>query len=767
MDKVVVLFPSSLQLEADCGFLVGWNSSPSQCCVAAIVCQSSFKELTDVCTALNRDYKECKYMNEIAGAEACVLGEVYRDKQTYSKLNRSSARIYQQYITDLSFWLELVYDDDDDSNGTATGLDFLSLSLNGLPQQGLNVQMIFYRPTDSFDLQFYSIYSMSLDVDLRMIVQNVEAVGSKESVNSSLQSLLEAKVLSHAYDGDMEGGQSISDINHNSKSNDFSVLIAQANCSNDFRKMLTDKCKEMKLDAIVLKGRQNLTILYLARSMILQFISSIFAIFGKLVRLFKYPVSVTIMILRVICEIIILVINFQIGNSISLVSLSNIARQINLRLQQACFWPWQYAVFLRPGWRKSVRNRAHYINFYNTVWLVANDVIMGIAFGTFIYENRYQLTKYLSSCLHFINHDVIENAIGWLMGWPAGLKLNDNLDKFIGELFLWLLQMWIHVLDKVLDLMPQLLGLVGMSGVFGCTMILAIAADLSFLLNLHIVLFYTFAAKIYNWQLQILYSLFNLFRGRKFNALRLRLDSCDYDLDQLLLGTILFTLFSFLYPTVIVYYVLFCVCRVVSILYQVVIKIFLAFLNHFPLFALMLRVKDPSRLPGGIWFKFLSESGNNKMAQLNEVDEDEELYLRRASAQSSRTHSRQSSRSGGAAVGAASITQDRALYNMTPSLVYNMQRHRNTWNKIQKMKLCNNPISVVTIFYQYKLLLKQLSEYYPMHYVIMSLLYGEPIKSSPNLQYPNLPDDRPSMQTYWSFLISLLSERPSLELEET
>lgn len=54
-----------------------------------------------------------------------------------------------------------------------------------------------------------------------------------------------------------------------------------------------------------------------------------------------------------------------------------------------------------------------------------------------------------------------------------------------------------------------------------------------------------------------------------------------------------------------------------------------------------------------------------------------------------------------------------------------------------------------------------------MHYVIMSLLYGEPIKSSPNLQYPNLPDNRPSMQTYWSFLISLLSERPSLELEET
>ena len=45
--------------------------------------------------------------------------------------------------------------------------------------------------------------------------------------------------------------------------------------------------------------------------------------------------------------------------------------------------------------------------------------------------------------------------------------------------------------------------------------------------------------------------------GKKYNVLRDRLDSCDYDLDQLLLGTILFTLLFFLIPTVIVYYMLF------------------------------------------------------------------------------------------------------------------------------------------------------------------------------------------------------------------
>ena len=48
-----------------------------------------------------------------------------------------------------------------------------------------------------------------------------------------------------------------------------------------------------------------------------------------------------------------------------------------------------------------------------------------------------------------------------------------------------------------------------------------------------------------------------LFIGKKWNTLRNRIDSCDYDLDQLLLGTILFTLLTFLFPTVVVYYATF------------------------------------------------------------------------------------------------------------------------------------------------------------------------------------------------------------------
>ncbi len=127
---------------------------------------------------------------------------------------------------------------------------------------------------------------------------------------------------------------------------------------------------------------------------------------------------------------------------------------------------------------------------------------------------------------------------------------------------------------------------------------LALFSDLLSILTIHIYSFYLASARIYHWQLTILISLFHLFRGKKHNVLRNRIDSCDYDLDQLLVGTILFTLLFFLLPTVVVFYLNFAIARMVIIMLKAVFDTLLSCLNHFPLFALMLRVKDPRRLPG-------------------------------------------------------------------------------------------------------------------------------------------------------------------------
>jgi hypothetical protein len=243
---------------------------------------------------------------------------------------------------------------------------------------------------------------------------------------------------------------------------------------------------------------------------------------------------------------------------LSFKDISSVGQQVDLRLQQICFWPWQWMLFRRPGWRHSPANRSHYISFFNTMWLMANDIIIGLAIGSFLIDNHLQIAGWIDWLLGAYAIDHLKSAIVWLMGWPSGLKLNNQLDSFLGELFLWLIKVWSAVLAWLQPHLPQLIKFVGVSGALGATMILSALSDLLRLTTIHFYLFYNIVARLYSWQFSVLYSLFNLFRGRKYNVLRNRVDSCDYDVDQLLLGTILFTVLFFLLPTVVVYYLLFC-----------------------------------------------------------------------------------------------------------------------------------------------------------------------------------------------------------------
>ncbi|KAJ3330199.1 hypothetical protein HDU76_006216 [Blyttiomyces sp. JEL0837] len=317
------------------------------------------------------------------------------------------------------------------------------------------------------------------------------------------------------------------------------------------------------------------------------------------------------------------------------------------------------------------------------------------------FVNAEILAQIIMRNIDFFVIDGVSLYIEWLMGWPppAGLKLNSELNNFLGQLFMWLLQLWngiqfytllvnmfesfsqlISTSDVILGPLrrnlPFIIFLMGYTGVFGATMIISLFSDLVKVTTLHLNLFYTIAAKIYNWQVKVILSLFTLFRGKKFNVLRNRVDSVDFDLDQLLSGTILFTVLVFLFPTVAVYYVLFSCTRVGVLSLQSLLEIFLAVLNHFPLFAITLRIKDPHRLPAGVAVKM-------------ERDVRSDAF------------------SGG-------------------SVVY--------------FKMESVPIGMSAIFYQYLYLLNRVRSVYLSAQVTKSLIMGKKINPLPRLQYPTLPD---------------------------
>ncbi|KAI9731442.1 MAG: phosphatidylinositol N-acetylglucosaminyltransferase subunit gpi1 [Claussenomyces sp. TS43310] len=386
----------------------------------------------------------------------------------------------------------------------------------------------------------------------------------------------------------------------------LSRIVSQINCSWEMHRLL-----QKNISLVGTRSRRTLSVSERVVESASSMRDFVVVFIWQLITVYIYPIVrrgfvVALLCHRIVAEALLLVLEYRARpNYAALKDISATAQQVEIRLQQFCYWPIQYATLRRrkDNWESVTTSHPEYIRFYNSLWLVANDVIIGIALGSYIIDNAGWVAHQINGVLSTYTIAALHRTISWLMDWPAGLKLNNELAQFLGDLFLWVIDHWSNCIEVLRPVLPQVIWFIGFSSFAGASMPIALFSDLLSILTLHIYSFYLASARIFHWQLAILLSLFHLFRGKKHNVLRKRIDSCDYDLDQLLLGTILFTLLFFLLPTVIVFYLTFASARMAIISLKAVLDTLLACLNHFPLFALMLRIKDSKRLPGGIRFE--------------------------------------------------------------------------------------------------------------------------------------------------------------------
>ncbi|KAG1754179.1 N-acetylglucosaminyl transferase component-domain-containing protein [Suillus lakei] len=254
---------------------------------------------------------------------------------------------------------------------------------------------------------------------------------------------------------------------------------------------------------------------------------------------------------------------------------------------------------------------SQYIEFYNTLWIILNDLIIGIALRQFLRQDRQAFLHHFKLIFEDKAVYKIRQILLWLDSWPAGLKLNTELSRFYSHSFMGLIALWNRGFQTVTPLLPMLLSALELGSAFGVTMAFAMVCDLVCVFMAHVQLCYLVSVTVYGHLLRLAASLWNLFRGRRYNVIRNRTDPWDYDVDQLLLGTILFTLVAYLFPTVLVYYILFAIMRVSTILVYASLETALAFMNYFPLFVLMLRVKDPQRSPGNLYMRVKPTDGGS------------------------------------------------------------------------------------------------------------------------------------------------------------
>lgn len=383
-------------------------------------------------------------------------------------------------------------------------------------------------------------------------------------------------------------------------------IVHQVNCSFELNKLL-----QKNISLVGRRSRRSLSVSERVVESATTMRDFVILAVWQLITLYIYPIIRRGFILALVChrvaaEALLQVLEWRAKpDYAALKDISATAQQVEIRLQQFCYWPFQYTTLRKrtKDWRSMTTSHADYIRFYNSLWLVMNDVIIGIALGSYIIDNSAWVAESISEILRLYSIAALRRTITWHMDSPAGLKLNTELAAFLGALFLWVIDHWSNFVEALRPVLPHLIWFIGFSSFAGASMPIALFSDMLSILTLHIYSFYMASARLFNWQATILLSLFQLFRGKKHNVLRKRIDSCDYDLDQLLLGTILFTLLFFLLPTVVVFYLTFACSRMAIISLKACLDTLLACLNHFPLFALMLRIKDSQRLPGGIRFE--------------------------------------------------------------------------------------------------------------------------------------------------------------------
>lgn len=189
-----------------------------------------------------------------------------------------------------------------------------------------------------------------------------------------------------------------------------------------------------------------------ARDMMVVWLWDLFTVY--VLPVIKQAFVLGLMAHRIAAEVLLVVLEWRARPKYAaLKDISATAQQVEIRLQQFCYWPMQYVTLRRrkKDWESVTTSHPDYIRFYNSLWLVANDIIIGIALGSYIIDNAGWVAEQISQLLTEYTVEALQSSISWLMGWPAGLKLNNELGAFLGDLFLWVIDYWS---SKPPDILP-------------------------------------------------------------------------------------------------------------------------------------------------------------------------------------------------------------------------------------------------------------------------------------------------------------------------
>lgn len=235
---------------------------------------------------------------------------------------------------------------------------------------------------------------------------------------------------------------------------------------------------------------------------------------------------------------------------------------------------------------------------------VLGDMLLGIAIVMLLKTCEAPLIALVRSVGWFGLYEVHMGYISWFVGWPAGFKMNDDLNVVLSFVTRSVLRTWrdtvTHEAMQSENVLHRIYTVWMVVSCCGASFSLAFVADCSNIATQHLRLAFRFMSLIYKCFQSLLSCLLLMFRGRKTNPLRKRVDAADFSVDQMLFGALLATATAFLFPTLAFYYFYLALVRMVIYLVQELLSAMSFVCCYLPIFPVLYWLTSRFALPNGV-----------------------------------------------------------------------------------------------------------------------------------------------------------------------
>ncbi|KAL3623736.1 hypothetical protein CASFOL_032552 [Castilleja foliolosa] len=283
---------------------------------------------------------------------------------------------------------------------------------------------------------------------------------------------------------------------------------------------------------------------------------------------------------------------------------SKTLKNIHFRCCQLLYWPISLQDQSIRDWSCVEFAEKAAFNKHSMWSNVMVDILLGNFFGIPLWFMAEPACLSASNFAHDFTNDWLRNGCVWLMGNPAGFKLNTELAGVLGMISLNAIQIWSTLSIFIGFLCVYFTKGLALCGIiFGLTSAAALVVDVISLVTMHVLTLHLILSLLYSTQIQALAALWRLFRGKKGNPLRHRLDSFEYTVEQHVVGSLLFTPILLLLPTTSAFHIFFTILHTAVSFFCVILGNAISFIHFTPFAKVFIWLKKRTRFPSGIWFE--------------------------------------------------------------------------------------------------------------------------------------------------------------------